>query len=311
MIGTIFEVIAPVFLVIGAGFIAVKLRYFPLEIVTALTKYTLGFAIPCLLFRAVMRLDLAQDFEPGVLISFYTGAASCFFIGILAARFIFKRRPGEAVAIGFAALFSNTVLLGIAIVDRAYGPETLQYTFTIISIHAPFCYILGITMMEALRGDGRTVFATLRAIVKAALSNPLMIGVCLGFAANLTQISLPVVVEDALDMVIASALPAAIFALGGTLTSYRIGDKLPQVALIGALSLFVHPGIAWVIGTQVFDLADAPLRAAVLTAAMAPGVNAYIFAALYNRAVGAASASVLILTPLAILTVPIWIHVLG
>ena len=39
-------------------------------------------------------------------------------------------------------------MLGLAITERAYGPDALQANFAIITMHAPFCYGLGITIME-------------------------------------------------------------------------------------------------------------------------------------------------------------------
>ena len=83
--------------------------------------------------------------------------SSAFALGILGARKLFHHRPGEAVAIGFGALFSNSVLLGLPIMERAYGAAALGPTFAIVSIHAPFCYFLGITVMEFARADGRSL----------------------------------------------------------------------------------------------------------------------------------------------------------
>ncbi len=53
--------------------------------------------------------------------------------------------------IGFCCLFSNSVLLGLPITERAYGPDALTGNFAIIAFHAPFCYGLGITAMEIVR----------------------------------------------------------------------------------------------------------------------------------------------------------------
>ncbi|MEZ5884732.1 MAG: hypothetical protein R3D53_12985 [Paracoccaceae bacterium] len=50
---------------------------------------------------------------------------------------------------------------------------------------------------------------------------------------------------------------------------------MKAIAMVSGLSL-VHPAIAYGAGRWVFDLDTALLRSAVLTAAMAPGVNAYL-----------------------------------
>lgn len=55
------------------------------------------------------------------------------------------------------------------------------------------------------------------------------------------------------------------------------------MALCCAASLVIHPAVTLAL-THAFGTAPAGVRSAVLTAAMPPGVNAYLFAALYGRA---------------------------
>jgi malonate transporter and related proteins len=52
-------------------------------------------------------------------------------------------------------------------------------------------------------------------------------------------------------------------------------------------------------------------RAAVVTAAMAPGVNAYVFANMYNRATDVAASSILLATAASVVTAAGWLWVLG
>jgi predicted permease len=235
----------------------------------------------------------------------------CFVLGIAGARRLFRRRPGEAVAIGFGALFSNSVLLGLPIMERAYGPDALAPSFAIISIHAPFCYFVGITTMEIARADGAGLVATARAIGRTIFRNALMIALGLGFVVNLSGFDLPGPVRAALDMVADSALPGALFALGGVLTRYALRASLAEAGTITFLSLFLHPAIAYVLSAWVFDLSEAFVRAAVVTAAMAPGVNTYVFASLYARGQAQAASAILLGTGVSVLTVSAWLSLLG
>ena len=52
------SVILPVFIVISFGYVAVWRGYFSDDGVDLLMKFTQGFAIPCLLFQAIVGLDL-------------------------------------------------------------------------------------------------------------------------------------------------------------------------------------------------------------------------------------------------------------
>lgn len=75
--------------------------------------------------------------------------------------------------------------------------------------------------------------------------------------------------------------------------------------------LVVHPLVAYLIGHFVFDLPPALLNPIVVLAAMPPGMNVYIFAEMYNRAQGIAASSVLLSTVLSIVTISIWLVILG
>lgn len=311
MIGIVFIVVLPVFLVMAAGYAATRSGVFSSSAVDGLMVFTQNFAIPCLLFRALVDLDLGAVFDPRLLASFYVGAVTCFVLGILGARLAFGRRPGEAVAIGFGALFSNSVLLGLPIMERAYGADSLSPTFAIISIHAPFCYLVGIATMEFARADGRGLADTLRAVGRAMFRNALMIGLMLGFVVNLGGIPLPGPLRDALDMMANAALPGALFGLGGILTRYAIRASLAEAGMIAALSLILHPGIAYALSAGVFGLPEGFVRSAVVTAAMAPGVNTYVFASLYGRGQAQAASTILLATGLSVLTVSAWLAILG
>ena len=305
------EIVLPVFIVIGAGYLAVRTRLFPDAGADGLMIFTQGFAIPCLLFAALARLDLDAVFDWRLLVSFYSGAAICFALGIAGARLIFGRRPGEAVAVGFGALFSNSVLLGLPIMERAYGPEALTANFAIISIHAPFCYLLGITAMEISRADGRGPVDTVRAVARAMFRNALTIALAAGFIVNLSGVALPAPVWAAVDLMVRAALPAALFGLGAVLTRYSLSAQVPQALMISGLSLIVHPSIAWTLSVHVFDLPVEFVRAAVVTAAMAPGINAYVFANMYDRGKGVAASVVLLGTAMSIVSVSGWLWALS
>lgn len=308
MLGIV-QIVLPVFLVLGAGFGAVRAGFITEAHADGLMKYTQTIAIPCLLFNAIAQLDLGAVFHPALLTSYYTGSLTCFVLGILGARVLFKRRPGEAVSVGFAALFSNTVLLGLPIMERAYG--TTELNFAIIAIHAPFCYLFGITTMEFSRADGRAWHHTIKAVVRSIFSNSLAIGLALGFAVNLLSVPIAAPVQQAVDMIVRSALPAALFGLGGILVRYSLSDGLAEVAMVLVLRLFVHPAVALFLSSVVFDLPTPFVQAAVITAAMAPGINVYVFANIYDRAKGMAASSVLLGTVASIFSITLWLIILG
>lgn len=307
----ILQIVLPVFIVVAAGYLAVLKGGFNPEFADGLMKFAQSFAIPCLLFTGISNLDLAAMYRPEILMSFYAGSGCCFLLGTLSARSMFKRSPGEAVSVGFSALFANSVLLGIPILQLAYGDTSLQIAFVIVSIHAPFCYLLGITTMELSRANGRSLGASLLSVARSVGTNPLTIGLVLGFTVNLSGIALPVVLTTAIDLMVRAALPAALFGLGGILVRYSLSERLGEVAMVSGLRLLLHPLIAFVLSDKVFGLDDAVVKTIVIVAAMPPGINSYVFANMYDRAKGSAAATILISTTASILTISIWLWILA
>ena len=307
---SLLDVILPVFLVLGFGYVAVWRGLFSETGVDALMTFTQKFAIPFLLFRAISTLDLGQNFDLRLLASFYTGALAGFVIGMTGARLLFKRSWEDSVAIGFLGLFSNSLLLGLPITERAYGPDALEPNYAIIAIHSPFCYGIGITAMEVIRNRGKGLAGTSGAILKAMFSNALVLGITAGFIVNLSGLPLPGALTDAIDLMTRAALPAALFGLGGVLYRYRPEGDLRTIIFAVSVSLLIHPAIVWGMGSAL-NLSTGQFRSAVLTAAMAPGINTYIFANMYGTAKRVAASSVLIGTATSLLTVWVWLALLG
>lgn len=303
------EVILPVFLVLGFGYVAHWRGLFSEAAVDGLVVFTQRFAIPCLLFQAIAGLDLSANFDPRLLASFYLGATAGFLTGLFGARLLFRRSWEDCVAIGFVGLFSNSVLLGLPITERAYGADALGPNYAIIALHAPFCYLLGLTVMEAVRQRGRGLGRAVRATLTSILTNALLIGILLGVIVNLGGIPIPGPIDQAIGLMTRAALPAALFGLGGVLYRYRPEGDLRVILFITAVSLVLHPAITWALG-RATGLETGAFRSAVLTAAMAPGVNTYVFANMFGAARRVAASSVLVGTALSVLTVWLWLAAL-
>lgn len=307
------DVILPVFMLIGFGYLAARLKWIGDAEIDGIMRFAQGFAAPTLLFKGIATIDLAAAFQPGLLLSFYTGAFLSFTFGFLVARHAFGRALPDSVAIGFACLFSNSLLLGVPITERAYGSEGLAGNFAIIAIHAPLIYTFGIVFMEwarAKESGGKSLREVGQQIVKGVATQPLVIGLALGYLVNVSGLPLPGSVSAAVAFFAGSAIPTALFGLGGVLHRYRPEGDAKLIAMVVFASLILHPGISYLLGRFVFVLDTAALRSSTVTAAMPPGVNAYMFAFMYGVGKRVAATSILIATALSIGSVWVWLHIL-
>jgi predicted permease len=156
-------------------------------------------------------------------------------------------------------------------------------------------------------GRGASPLALLRRLV----THPIVVAVLAGSAARFVAGWIPAPAWQVLDLVSAAAVPCSLVAMGVALRRYGLeaGWRLP--GLIAGLKLVVHPLIVFVLTTQVFSMPPAWAGVAVLFAACPSGINAYLFAERYGQGVAVASSAVALSTALALVTVAVWLKVLG
>ena len=307
----LFNVIIPVFAIIGVGYLAVRLRLFPADGTRALVAFVNNFATPCLLCQAMLTSDFSSTFNSSVIIPFYVGAVFSLICGALIARTVFKQRPGESVSSGFSAMFTNTVLVGIPVIQRAYGQGALPTVFSIIAFHAPMLITLGMLVMELVRRDGAPLGKTFITAGLRIVQNPLLWGVVIGALGNRFQVKVPEAGMAFLTMMSAAVLPASLFGLGGALNEYKLSESWAQASINSVFKLIVHPTIVYVLSVWVLHVPIEIARYAVMLAAMPAGINVYVFATYYDRAVNVAANVVLISTVASIATITFWLYVLG
>ena len=306
---SLIEVILPVFLIIGIGFIAAKLKWLPSTAVDGVMLFTQRFAIPCLLFNAMANIEISNYFNFLLIISYFTPSLIGFFLGILISRYLLKYSLEKSVVIGFCCLYSNSLMLGLPIMEQAYGTNSLGPNYAIIALNTPFCYVTGIIFMEFVKGRGNGFTSTIGKAVKGIFNNILVLSILLGVLVNVLEVIIPTTIDNAINIIIKAAIPTAIFGLGGVLARYKVNGDILPVLVIAFIVLLMKPSLGFYLG-EYNQLDKDSIRAVVLTAAMAPGLNAYIFANMYNTGTKIAATAVLFSTALSVFTIWYWLSAL-
>lgn len=307
----IISVIGPIFALMAFGYGAVRFRLYPQEGVKALIAFVNNFATPCLLFRSIMTGDFRAAFNPGIIGPYYFGALTCLILGTFVGLKVFRNTPGVAVSAGFSGTFTNTVLIGLPIIQRAYGAEAMPVVLSIIGIHGAVLMTTGMMTMEMVRRDGKPLAATIFGAVRRIASNPLIWGITAGIFSVFAGIRLAEPVDAFLAMMAQAVVPAALFGIGGALNEYKLSENWAQALVESLIKLMVHPTIAYVLMVPVLHIDISIARYGILLSAMPTGINSYVFATYYNRGVSVAANTILIATVASALTVSFWLYVLA
>lgn len=307
----VFDIILPVFGLIALGYFAARTGWVKDSAADGLARVVFDVAMPALLFRTMIEVE-APDASPWGLWAAYFGG--CLAAWALAAAATWKalHRAGDEVAVaGLAAAYSNTMMLGLPLILKAYGDLGAVPLFLIISVHMPVMLFAGTLHIEAVRGTSRSPLLLAREVVSSLARQPIVIGLLAGLVYRQTGLGLHPVPSQIVETLGSSAIPLALLAMGLTLKRYGITGDLPVAAGVIAVKLVVHPLVVWWLASAVFGLPPVWVGVATLFAASPPGINAYLFAVRYDVGVGAASSAIAIGTVLSALTMAAILVALG
>lgn len=275
--------LTPVFLLIGAGFLAGRRDWVRDSAVKDLSNLVFLLLIPALLFRTMSSVRFEQlDLRP---IAAYFPAALLLLCGSIAWRG-FNR---GSVVRALAGTFSNMVMIGITLVGLAYGQAGLVTLLTLVSVHALILLTLGSVVLElavareARAGGQRAphVLETAWSAFKGALIHPIPLPILCGLLYAQTGWGLPAVVDKPLQLLGSAFGPISLVLVGVTLARTPLGGHLREALWIAASKNLVLPVLVaascWLAGIQGLQF-----TVMVVAAALPVGANVFLFAQRYE-----------------------------
>lgn len=301
----VLAVVAPVFAVIAAGWLAARLGLVPARAEKLISRAVFGVAIPTLLFRTMVNVSAPEASPWGLWGAYFGGVAACWAVVFAGARLGLGKAPLEAAMGALGAGYSNTVLIGIPLIFAFFGEaRSAVPLFIILSVNLPVLMILGVLSIELNARDGGMGVAVLvRQVVKGLALSPVVIGLVSGLAYRQTGLGIAAPVQWVIDLVALIAAPSALFTMGVALNRFGIGGQVQMCALILPAKLVLHPLAVAALATWVFDLPAVWTGVAVLFAAAPTGINVFLLASRYDVAVPATTGAITIGTALSVVTI--------
>lgn len=308
---SVFDAILPVFGILVIGYLAARFGFMEDSAVDGLSKFVFNFAVPLLLFRKVAQAGLPADMPWELPIAYYGGVIAIFLVAAVLGAGLFRRGGAEAVSYGAAACYGNAVLMGIPIVLATYGDGASLPLFIIIGIHT-LVMVPVISLGYAFAGGkGRGLGGALGDIAGDLARNPILIGLLAGLLYGRYGPPLPSVIDETTRLLGEASMPAALFAVGGTLARYSIGGQVPHALGLSVIKLVLLPLVVWLLADWLLGLPLLWVQVAVVLAALPSGVTAFLFANRYGAAKNTVTTTIILSTLLGLFTVPAAIWLVG
>ena len=312
------EIIVPVFALMAIGYLAGRLGLFGQANVGVLTQVTFVLFMPPLLFRAMATVDMTS-LSFSSLATYYSVALTVLFVFVVG-QAMTGQTLNSAMIRSLGAVFSNMAIIGTPIIQLSFGSDGLAILLPIIALHALILLTVSTLVLEwsiateqskennhlsssnGARSHGPNYGAIVFQALRSAIIHPVVLPILLGLLWGATHWELPVVADRTLALLGQAGIPASLVLLGATLASYGLRTSSLPAILLSLGKLIVMPGLMYVAGRWVFDLAPLPLAVVTVCAALPTGANVYLLSQRYGTQVATISATCALSTLGAVLT---------
>lgn len=289
----VFTGFATIGVVIAVGALLAHLRIVDLTAQRVLSQVAFFVGSPALMVVTLSRADV-HDVLSANLLATTIAVLVPVLVYAAGARFIWRRRLGDATIGALSAAYVNAGNLGIPVASYVLGDAALVAPTLLLQLLVLQPIALALLDTDAL---GRS--PSLGQLVTRPLRNPLTVGSLLGVLLSLTGWTLPDFVGNPLELLGNVAVPAMLLAYGIAL---RLGPGLgaagsvAELATTSALKLFVQPLVAYAVARFALGVEGPALLAIVVTSALPTAQNIFVHATRYDRATVLARDTILITT---------------
>jgi malonate transporter and related proteins len=233
--GTVLSVTLPIYLLIAAGFAAVRLGYVSGEDMRALGRVVLRLCIPATLFMAILRVPINEALRWDFLIGYGAGSLVVFAGGLAFARWALGKNWPVSVLAGLGSSSSNSGFMGYPVVALVLGNVALQAFSMALIIENIVMIPLAMLLADGRRGGLWT------GVLHPMLTNPLLLAVAGAVTLSALGLALPSPLQGALEMLAPVGPPVALLAVGGAIATLPFAPLRDDVGAVVLAKLIAHP----------------------------------------------------------------------
>jgi len=236
----VLSITAPIFILIGLGFLSVRIALVNRDQVRGMGTFVIYFALPSLVFKALAERSLSEVLNGPYLAAYAMASLSLFGIGLLLARRWRGQGLSSSAILAMGMAVPNSGFVGYPIAVMVIGPTAALAMALGMLVENLLMIPLALAIAEAGRQDGQG-WTVVRETALRLLRNPLIIAIVLGLGMSLLELRLPVVPARVIDMLAAASAPVALFVIGATLNGMKIGGIAADLAQTSIGKLILHP----------------------------------------------------------------------
>jgi len=298
-----FRLSSPLYGLVAAGYVIASLPWWRTEWSRRVSGLVFAIALPALLFHLMSHQAASQVIDVRVLGVYFGSCLIVYFIGRTVGASLFKLDGPSRAVFGLGGIFSNVVLTGLPIAKLTLGAPAVPVVALILVFNALTLWTLVSLSVEwSLHGSFSP--AGIVKTLASVLRNPIVLSIVLGVVFSRLGLVLPTIVDQGLGAIGNAAAPAALVSLGMELAAFPIKQQWAPSAAVCGLKLIVQPLVVWLLAIAI-GLPPVEIRAVVLVASMAIGINVYLMSVQFKTMQGTIASSIVLSNLFAAFTTPL------
>jgi malonate transporter len=291
----------PVAILIGLGCALGRGRLLSREGWAAVERLVYFVLFPALLFQELVRAEFQGQpvfaFGSAVLLAQLAMAG----IAALLRRPLAVPGPSHSSVLQCMVRWNSYVALALA--PALFGPAASSLAALAVAVMVPAGNVLSVLALARHGGRAGTTLGV-AGLLRALVTNPLLIACALGIAFNLAGLRLPQVAAESLAMLARTTLALGLLTVGAGLQLGAVVGRPGLILLATFGSLVIKPLLACILA-RLFGVQGTALGVAVLVSAVPTATTGYILARLMGGDAELMAALITATTAGAFVTLPL------
>jgi predicted permease len=241
---SIFATIIPVFTIILLGWISRKKGFIRTDFIGPANSLVFYLALPAMIFSAISRASLTVHFNIGILIITISAAIFTFILAWILGK-VHQLKQGQLGSYVQTSFHGNLGYIGLAVAFYYLGEDGLVKASILtgfLMIVQNLLSVLSLTVNSYQPDSAEHA----RTLFRNIAGNPVILSAMAGIVCSFFNISIPLILQQSLDILSGLALPMALLIIGASISFQEARHRIKRVLSTSAIKLFLMPGLGYI-----------------------------------------------------------------
>jgi len=241
----IISTIIPIFIIIFLGLFAKQKGFITPDFLNQGNRLVYYIAIPAMIFSSISKAALNTQMNLDVIIITLISVVAISVIAFGTTRFLKMARPSKGSFIQ-CSFHGNLGYIGLAVGFYYLGDSGFVKTAIIAGFVMILQNILAVIVLQYYSG-GNTGRPQMFDTLKKTMGNPVILSALAGIFFSLFNLTMPLILDRALDILRGMALPLALLIIGASLSFEKLKPRFLNVMISCFFKVMVAPAIGFIL----------------------------------------------------------------